>query len=182
MKLFIIRHGETNYNVLKLCSESPGTHVFLTKKGKEQAQQVAEELAHIHFDEVYVSELYRTLQTASIINQYHELPLKIDSRIDERISGFDNLPLELYRQYYDADWYTKKAPNAESFQELKSRVRSFLQDLFAKRDELNNVLIVSHGQTIHAMKTFLLGMSDEEVYAAEFAGHPRNGEIFQYEL
>ncbi len=182
MKLHIVRHGETNYNVLRLCSESLGTHVFLTKKGKEQAQSVAEQLAHVHFDAVYVSELYRTIQTASIINHYHELPLKIDSRIDERVTGFDNLPLELYYQYYESDWYNKKAVGAESFQELKARVRLFLQDIFKKRDEYENVLIVSHGQVIHAMKTFLNGMSDEEVYELDKAGHPNNGEVFTYEL
>ncbi len=182
MKLYIVRHGETNYNVLGLCAESLGTHVFLTKKGKEQAQKVAEQLAHLYFDAIYVSEFYRTLQTAKIINHYHELPLVIDSRIDERITGFDNLPLELYHTYYEDDWYNKKAIGAESFQELKARVRSFLQDIFKKRDELENVLIVSHGQTIHAMKTFLLGMSDEEVYKLDKAGQPHNGELFTYEL
>jgi broad specificity phosphatase PhoE len=182
MKLYIVRHGETNYNVLGLCAERPGTHVYLTKDGKTQAQRVAEQLAHVHFDAIYVSELYRTIQTAQIINHYHEQPFHIDSRINERITGFDDLPIELYRAYYADDWFTKKAPDAESFQELKSRVRLFLQDIFQQRDTCENVLIVSHGQTIHAMKTFLLGMSDEEVYRLDSEGHPKNGEVFIFEL
>ena len=52
MKVFTVRHGQTNYNLKHLCNDDPLVNVFLTDKGKEQSRVVAQKLKEHHFDEI----------------------------------------------------------------------------------------------------------------------------------
>jgi probable phosphomutase (TIGR03848 family) len=67
MPIFLfIRHGETDYNKkMHLPGRLPGVH--LNKKGRQQAQVVAERLAHAPIKAIYSSPLDRTMETAKLL-------------------------------------------------------------------------------------------------------------------
>ena len=144
MKLILVRHGETNYNVKNVLSAKPGEHVFLTKKGTSQASEAAKNLKNKKFDIIFVSEMFRTQQTASIINQFHNQIFIVESNINEYFTDNEGKTLEeAHQQDKDIkDWYTYRHKTGESLFDLAARVKIFLEELKTKPFE--QVLIVSH--------------------------------------
>ena len=144
MKLTLIRHGETNYNKQNLISAKTGTHVFLTEKGIQQAQQAAKELEGEHFDAIFVSEMYRTLQTAAIINDTHQHIPIVDSRLNENYSANEDKNLDDVREENEnrEDWFTYRHLDGESLFDVYKRVEEFLSELRTK--PFKQVLIVTH--------------------------------------
>jgi broad specificity phosphatase PhoE len=69
MKAFFVRHGESLYNVKRLCNADPKIDVPLTAHGIRQAQAARERLAGKSLEAIYVSELPRARQTADIIRR-----------------------------------------------------------------------------------------------------------------
>ena len=67
MKLYIVRHGQTGYNIdNKVCGISD---VELTSLGKQQAKMASEQLKEISLDMIFASPLQRAHETAKIINK-----------------------------------------------------------------------------------------------------------------
>lgn len=69
LRILIVRHGETDYNVKGIIQGQMDTE--LNDMGREQAKKVADTLAHEHIDEVYTSPLKRALHTADTIVSKH---------------------------------------------------------------------------------------------------------------
>jgi len=69
MRVFIIRHGETDWNLEhKVQGE---TDIPLNQNGLDQAQRIASRLKLEHFDAIFSSPLVRALQTGKAIAKYH---------------------------------------------------------------------------------------------------------------
>ncbi|OGZ52859.1 MAG: hypothetical protein A3A29_01310 [Candidatus Ryanbacteria bacterium RIFCSPLOWO2_01_FULL_47_79] len=129
MTIYFVRHGQTNYNIEGLCNDDPTKDVHLTEEGKKQAEEVAKKLYDRKFEMVYVSELPRTRQTAEIINAFHNAPIEVDGRINDRKTGYDSKPVGDFLKYIGTNIYHAKPEGGESFQEEKQRVFVFLDDL-----------------------------------------------------
>ena len=69
MRVFIVRHGETDWNVQNRCQGVSDT--TLNTNGLEQAQAIANRLRLEHFDAIISSPLKRALITAQQIAKYH---------------------------------------------------------------------------------------------------------------
>ena len=83
MKLYIVRHGQTGYNIdNKVCGISD---VELTSLGKQQAKMASEQLKDISLDMIFASPLQRAHETAKIINENHQLEIKIDLEFKKSI-------------------------------------------------------------------------------------------------
>ena len=55
MKLYVVRHGQTNYNIAnKVCGKSD---VELTDLGKQQAKKASEQLQDVSLDFIFASPL-----------------------------------------------------------------------------------------------------------------------------
>ena len=168
MKLTVVRHGETNYNIKGLCSAVPGEQVYLTPKGVSQAETIAKKLKDEAYDIILVSEMYRSEQTAAIINMYHLRPMFIDDRINDRRSGMEDKPVsEWYKELEKkGDWFNGKVNDGESFLDVKKRVFAFLDEL-KKKTHLTSVLIVTHMAVFRMVKGYCQGLSDEEIWPLE---------------
>ncbi len=72
----------------------------LTDKGFKQAKCLGDRLSSIKFNEIYVSDLNRTRQTADMIIRHYEYPKVIyDKRIRERCGGIlEGKPLAIFKQ------------------------------------------------------------------------------------
>ena len=67
MKLYVVRHGQTDYNIdNKVCGIS---NVELTDLGKQQAIKAREQLEDQKIDYIFASPLQRAYDTAKIINE-----------------------------------------------------------------------------------------------------------------
>ena len=67
MHLFLVRHGETVWNVERRCQGH--TDIPLNEKGLEQAEKLGRYLQNVQLDAVYASDLSRAGQTAEKIAQ-----------------------------------------------------------------------------------------------------------------
>ena len=65
MRLYIIRHGETDWNAKKLLQG--GSETVLNEKGRRLAVLTGEALKDISFDKVYSSPLHRAMETAQLV-------------------------------------------------------------------------------------------------------------------
>ena len=65
MKLWITRHGQTDYNKMRIMQGA--INIPLNETGRAQAEEVRDKLKGISFDAVIASPMDRAVETASII-------------------------------------------------------------------------------------------------------------------
>ncbi len=168
MKVYMVRHGETESNVLKkYCGSYEGE---LTTLGEVQAQELTRKLQGISFYKVYSSPLNRCRRTADIITGHNSKI--IDDRLKERDFGiFENKTYEeLLKEYprevesWSKDWINYPIPKGESAKEAYDRVKLFMEELQSIESDINNednqdanILVVTHGGVIRLMCSAVLG-------------------------
>jgi broad specificity phosphatase PhoE len=160
MKIILMRHGESEGNVIHEINDDPKRIVNLSARGIEQAEAAAERLSGVQFTHAYASQFPRAQQTAAILLRHRGLALQIDARLNERLSGMDGRHVEEFSSYVRADYLRTKPPGGESFLEQMGRVRSFLDDVAAKHPE-GRVLAVSHENPIVAALCLAIGRPEE---------------------
>jgi len=162
MKITFIRHGQTNYNLKDLCNGKPNPKVKLTALGKEQATKAAKLLKNEKFEVIFVSALYRSSQTARIINAKHGVPVIKDKRLNDRSMGvFENRPATLFYTWRDKqkNLWTCRPRGGETYEEMKKRFALFMKDL--AKTGYTNVLVVTHLPIIKVARGFFKKLSNE---------------------
>lgn len=167
MKLYIARHGRSNYNDLQLCNADPTVDVHLTTVGVAQAEALADKLKDISLDRIFVSELKRTVQTAEIVNKYHDVETEVDSRLNDGRSGFESKPYAEYMKAFNAakDKWTVRFNDGESVEDMRLRAADLIQDLKAK--DYDAVLLVTSYWTILAIVAVVQELSLEDAWEFE---------------
>ena len=161
--LFIIRHGETEWNLSGLHQghmDSP-----LTPAGECQAQLLGKRLASegTRFDAVYTSDLGRAVQSVQKICRAisEEIIIKEESRLRERALGLlegltyaeiaEQMP-EDHKQHISGD-PDYRPEGGESWRDIYTRTGNILNEL-AQRHDGGSILCVTHGGVISmAMKS-----------------------------
>ena len=81
MLIYIIRHGETDWNTKRLLQGA--TDIPLNQNGIEVARLTAKALKDVPFDVIYTSPLSRAVQTAEIMRRDRDIPIIPDERLKE---------------------------------------------------------------------------------------------------
>lgn len=155
MKVYIVRHGESETNAKNLWTGWANVH--LTDKGKKQAQKVGEFLKNITFDKIYTSDLIRTIETAenTIAGcDYETLELLRETNVGE-LSGKPYLVVTAEQRMQIAKEGFKMF-GGESKEELKSRVSEFMRKLESENNE--NVAVFTHGGWLRTFIDMVMGM------------------------
>src|SRR5690348_6784278 len=87
MRLYFVRHGESEANIANQFSNKNFENCPLTPNGREQAQQLAEKLKDIKLAEIYASPLLRARQTAEILGTPHGVGIQIEPALREHDAG-----------------------------------------------------------------------------------------------
>ena len=149
VRIYLVRHGESEGNVAGIISDDPARIVNLTERGRGQAAATAEKLHNVQFVHAYVSEFARAQQTIDILLRHHRCPLQIDARLNERQSGLDGLPVHVFHDLVWPDPLRIKPERGESFLEQMERLRGFLDEIALRHPE-GKVLAASHEHPILA--------------------------------
>ena len=178
MKLFVARHGQTNYNELGLCNSDPKVDVHITKVGIDQANRLAYELKDKRIQHVFVSELKRTQQTAKIVNKFHNSPTTIDARLNDIRFGYEGMPYRDYHAALDAtdDKFLAKFNGGESIRDLRDWAQSFIDELKGKGYQ--EVLVVTSGGVMQAIYGILGNHSVEEAWSFR----PDKGSCLEFDI
>jgi broad specificity phosphatase PhoE len=167
MNICIIRHGQSNYNVLGLCNDDPQANVYLTEQGIAQAHAAAQALSGHAFDVIYISQLLRARQTADIINETHHVSMLERSELNDIRSGFEGQPVERYFAAVGHDRMNTVPPGGESLRQYQQRVNGFIDELV--RQPYRKVLVVAHEETLRVFAARFQGLSDDALQALSFA-------------
>ena len=162
MKIFLLRHGESEANIADRINDDPARIVNLTEHGKAQAGAAAEKLRAVPFTHVYVSEFPRARQTAGILLRNRTCSLTIDVRLNERCSGMDGLPVQAFNDLVRPDQLRIKPERGESFLEQMERLRSFMNEIAARHPD-GIILAVSHENPILAVLALTGGDAEKSV-------------------
>jgi alpha-ribazole phosphatase len=164
MQLYLVRHGQTDWNLKHRFQGQ--TDIPLNKTGEDQVQKIAQRLSKIKIDAIYSSDLKRTVQTADcIIASHHKVKCITDPRWRELSFGewegltYDEIKArepELLEKW-QTDPLNAAAPKGETLQQLATRVDSALDDLRADHAD-QTVLLTVHGGTIQALVCLALGV------------------------
>lgn len=183
MKMYFLRHGETNENKNKFYYGK--LDVSLNEKGIEQSKIAGEGLRDIKFSRIYTSERKRTKETAEHALEKLDLNVIVDSRINEMDFGkfegksYVEIQKEFPREYemWNNNWKEFAPPSGESYKDFYSRIESFMNEIISKSDE--NVLIVTHGGVIRTIYCYVLGGSMDLYW--KFASENCDVSIVKYE-
>jgi len=165
-KYFMMRHGESENNVLNLYSDKLGVYP-LTEKGREETEKTAKEIAGKKITKILCSPLLRTRETADIVAEKIDFPKEkiiYENRLREFGFGdFSDQHVKKYDSYISENkWdYDTKNPNGESFQDAKNRVGELLYELEQKYQN-ENILMISHGFSIEVAPAVLKGANKKE--------------------
>ena len=152
MKLYIIRHGQTDWNRARLLQGR--TDIPLNEWGRRVAQLTKEGLKDVVFDMAFTSPLIRARETAELILEGRNIPIIDDDRLievnfgpyegesfqleDENLQNFFSKP----EVYYSVD-------GSESIESVFERTATFLSELYKKQECQNSTILVStHGAAL----------------------------------
>ncbi|HLC84335.1 MAG TPA: histidine phosphatase family protein [Candidatus Nanoarchaeia archaeon] len=163
MRLILVRHGETDYNVQKL--NQGWADSKLTEKGIEQARAVGQRLKDEKVDVAYFSDLLRTRESAEEILKIIKLPTQVLQWLRERNLGeFEHKALgsmKVFVQTHGLDLLSLKPKGGESILEFRERVKQGF-DTLSKKEKGRTVLLITHGGVIAQLLLHVLKIDDKE--------------------
>ena len=163
MKIYIIRHGETNSN--KEGRLQGWSDDKLNDFGILLADQTGKAMKGMKFDAVFSSSLSRAKKTAEVIleNIGSTREIIIDDRIKEINMGtFEGKKFKpgecevdpvLVKKFFADPIHAPAYPGGESVIEVMARTQEFLKELSTK--EYETVLVSTHGCALRCMLNFL---------------------------
>lgn len=168
MKLYIIRHGQTEWN--KAGRLQGWNNSNLTQHGIENAERLGQRLKDIDFDYIYSSTQKRAIDTANIIKGNRNIDIiQLEGLREIGFGSWEGMEIDeinsKYSREFDAYLNTPhlyRPIDGESFQELFSRVEDSLNRILSKKGE--NILIVCHGVTIKALFSIIKDIPLKELY------------------
>ncbi len=160
MKLFVLRHGETQLNKKRKFYGS--LNVPLDNKGIQQANEVAKKLIPFTFDRIVTSEMLRAKQTvAPILKSHPQNHLVIDGRFNEMGFGnWEGLDADEIQAMDPVTWqkwlsdpFAVTPENGEQFKQFKERVLCAMES-YCKEPAVDNMLLVAHLGVLRALHHF----------------------------
>ena len=146
MMIYIVRHGETQWNAEGRIQGR--RDIELNEDGRRQAEAAAEALRGKTFQALITSPLSRAKQTGAILAQHANIgEVREDARIVER--DFGELDGARFTEDVRHRLYQEKVQGAESLEEVAERMYAAFREYV--REYEGDILVVSHGAAITAL-------------------------------
>ncbi|MEW8995595.1 histidine phosphatase family protein [Clostridium sp.] len=173
-KIITIQHTQSVHHTNGMIGS--WTDWDLTNLGKEQANNIGiklkEELSKNSVYVMYSSDLKRAKQTAEIVAKHLNLKPIINEALRERNLGSAvGKSVQWLRENQTAWEKTiddRCIPDVESRRETWNRLEPFYNDIMSSEDE--NIIIVSHGDTLSIFNAMWLGLKPEDLNNCDLFG------------
>lgn len=172
MKLYLIRHGQTDWNVIRRLQGQ--VEIPLNEFGEELARKTGEGLKDIPFAACYTSPLGRAKQTAKLILEERDVEIIEDPRLLEMSFGIyegrdltdrEDVRLKNYREGFNHPEKYIAPEGGETYQELMNRTKEFLDEIINIPEyQDKNIMITTHGVALAALLTGIKGNSLEDFW------------------
>ena len=158
-RLFLIRHGETEGNALRIVQHP---HIPLSPRGVVQAERLAERLAGEGIASIVTSDYARAMATAERLQRATGAPLIVEPLLRER--NFGDLRGQPYAELgFDMFEPDYAPPNGETwtvFHERVDRAWARVQELAAAGG--GRLAVVTHGLVCRSLAARHLVLADGE--------------------
>lgn len=169
MKLYFIRHGETNWNNEGKIQGSCDVELNFTgiKQGEELCYKVLEN--NYKFSKIYSSPQKRALETAKILNKATKVEYELMEGLQEiKLGEWEGLTWEEVKNKYSLEfdkWFIErrytKPPKGESYEDMLQRVLSTIYKIIKENHE--DVAIVTHSAVIMCMQCLITNTPFEKM-------------------
>lgn len=165
MRLYIIRHGQTEANKQRFFYNDEDD-IPLTELGREQAMRIRPILEKFHFDRVYSSDYQRAIQTQQLAlpdaKDVIRTPLLREISAGE-LSGKPFSMVYDHPENYDgwtpvSDKRAYGVVGGESMEMVGQRLRKFLKQL--EEDPCDRVAVFAHGAVMACLLRVVLQADD----------------------
>lgn len=161
MKIYLVRHGETDYNKNKVFQGQIDSH--LTDEGIQQAKDLAKRLKDCKISKIYCSTLARARDTAKIISEVLKVDVVESPLLKEQSLGVweGKNKQEVIKDLKDkyGSLMDKKEiipPQGEGFEKVEERSIPFIEK--AIKESSGNILVVGHALLNRVIIGYYLGM------------------------
>jgi len=170
-RIFLIRHGETNWN--KEGRFQGQIDIPLNNNGKDQAKKTFEYLRNISFNKAFSSSMHRPYETAQIILQNNkDLKIKkIDSLIEISHGLWEGkLEAEIREEWPRLlkNWHEKPEevimPEGESIKDVSERSIEAFTKICSTQKDNDLTLLVAHDAVNKTLICNLLGISYSNIW------------------
>ena len=169
--LWLVRHGQTDWNVSGRLQGQAGQAPGLNAVGRAQALALRVQLENIRFSAVYSSDLLRSRETAHLIAAPLGLTITLEPRLREMHLGAwegmfsidveERYPQQLAERMHNP--LNANAPQGESLLEVAERVVAATTEI-AKKHTSETVLLVGHGVSLAVIICYAQGITLDQVY------------------
>ena len=168
-RMYFVRHGESEANVLGVISNRGAVH-GLTERGRRQVKALARELQGAGVAQVYSSPLLRARETADILATALDVACKetdalrefdcgiAEGRSDPGAWALHQTVVEAWMEYGDLD---ARIEEGESFVDVRDRFVPFVRGLMESYEEAAPVILVGHGGLYQCMLPLVLENLDQ---------------------
>ena len=165
MRLYFVRHGQSEANVQRVISNRDLFHP-LTELGRQQTEALARSLTDVPVAAIYASPIVRAAQTAQIVAAAKGLPVEIADALREPDCGImegrrDDAAWAEHDRVV-SDWveqcqFDSRIGGGESFHDLRARFVPFIEQITAVHgDTDHNLLLITHGSLLYLMLPLVL--------------------------
>lgn len=165
MILYLVRHGNTDYNDQKRCQGT--TDLPLNELGKRQAAALGERFSGVDLNAVYASPMIRAMETAKAI----ALPQKRVEIYSEpglmeldqgELEGMDMADMAQSRPELIKSWFENPAdtviPGGESMSRVQERTWEVVERIGASHAKGERVVAVSHNLALSTLVCKVLNL------------------------
>ena len=171
MELYLIRHGQTVWNVEGRLQGAIDTE--LNENGREKARELGEKLKDIDFDVIFSSPLSRAYNTAVLVRGEKNTEIIKDDRLREISFGVaDGSEYKSwtangspYNAFFVDPAHYVPPEGGETFLEVCARTREFVvEKIEPLYQSCKRVMIVAHGALNSGLSCYLEGRSVEKYW------------------
>jgi broad specificity phosphatase PhoE len=163
MRIFLLRHGATDWNLAGKCQGL--TDIELNAAGRVQAEAAAEALAGEAIAAIYSSHLKRALATAAAVARPHGLEAVIEENLHEldhgELEGLTFAEIQSVHTDFIRDWRERPAealvPGGEQLAAVERRAWAALHRIVSRHRDDETLVVVSHNFPILSVVCRILG-------------------------
>lgn len=169
MDIYIIRHGETAFNVGYVRFRGR-KNIPLSDLGKKHAEETGKKLSTIPLEKIYYSKLSRAKITAEKIKHFQSDAEFIEEPLlyDMSFGDWEGQSLkEVFTAEEEKRWRENPhdfiIPNGETFYQVLDRIHRLFLRLRSQKEE--NIALVSHGAIINILFVYLTRTDPSQFYS-----------------
>lgn len=169
MKLFLIRHGQTDWNLKGKIQGSYDSE--LNDTGISQAEELSKKVLELNykFSKIYSSPQKRAVKTAEILSQAINVDyIPIEGLEEINLGEWEGLSWKEVTEKYPTEfdeWYINrrytKSPKGESYQEMLERALTVIHKII--NENFHDVAIVTHSAVIMCLQCYITDTPFEEM-------------------